>query len=135
MLLSEADAQKAKSKLVASCDLFQKGEGDGPEGAAQWRASGAFCSEAWSESAKRDPTLDAGEEAMSLEETRKLMQACVDPRFVDVVVVVAVVAVVDVVVVVVAAVVVVLLLLVLLLRQVVQQDRVAATGFCELPRR
>ncbi|CAE8582658.1 unnamed protein product [Polarella glacialis] len=133
MLLSEADAQKAKSKLVASCDLLQKGEGDGPEGAAQWRASEAFCSEAWSESAKRDPTLDAGEEAMSLEETRKLMQACVDPRFVDVVVV-AVVAVV-VVVVVVAAVVVVLLLLVLLLRQVVQQDRVAATGFCELLRR
>ncbi|CAE8717912.1 unnamed protein product [Polarella glacialis] len=60
MMLSDSEAQKENAKLVASCDLFQRGEGDGPEGAAQWRAHEAFCSNAWLESARKDPTLDAG---------------------------------------------------------------------------
>ncbi|CAK9041186.1 Uncharacterized protein SCF082_LOCUS23836 [Durusdinium trenchii] len=74
MLLSQKAADSYGARIIASCDIFEAGKANGPEGRAQWQAVEPFCSKAWEEKAEADRSLHSGS-------LQKLMQARVDARF------------------------------------------------------
>ncbi|CAE7220458.1 unnamed protein product, partial [Symbiodinium pilosum] len=80
MLLTAEAADAAGAKVVASCEMFLKAQAE-PWERAQRMAMRAFCSPDWDKLKGSD--YKAGPEAMDLEKMRSLMEARLDPRFVD----------------------------------------------------
>ncbi|CAJ1433431.1 unnamed protein product [Effrenium voratum] len=81
MLMPRELADSTGSRLIASCEIFEEGQGT-PAGRAQWQATEGFCSPAWEEKAGGDPTLKGGEKKVELSVLQELMQVRIDVRFV-----------------------------------------------------
>eukprot|EP00419_Tripos_fusus_P040274 CAMPEP_0172791856 /NCGR_PEP_ID=MMETSP1074-20121228/208679_1 /TAXON_ID=2916 /ORGANISM="Ceratium fusus, Strain PA161109" /LENGTH=583 /DNA_ID=CAMNT_0013628919 /DNA_START=62 /DNA_END=1813 /DNA_ORIENTATION=+ len=72
-------AMARKSKLAASCEIFEAARKDSESAASLWEAVAAFCSDDW---ATLNADARTGNRAMSLDTMRSLMRAWVDDRFV-----------------------------------------------------
>lgn len=81
LLMPEQLAESTGSRLIGSCDIFEKGRSVGPHGLAQWQATEAFCSPQWHERARDNPKLQAGSKQVDLGTLQGLMRVRIDHRF------------------------------------------------------
>ncbi|CAK9075118.1 Uncharacterized protein SCF082_LOCUS36458 [Durusdinium trenchii] len=80
MLMPRELADSTGSRLISSCEIFEEGQGTVP-GGLQWRATEAFCSEAWESQAGRNPALKPGTKRVELSTLQDLMNVRIDARF------------------------------------------------------